>query len=408
MKGLIYFIISLHFSTAFSAETEDLYSADLTDSSPLINKMICERLELLENYYNAKIDNNEKLQREVIVMGQGLFLKDIKTEDQLKKDIIRKSRNGLKVGLPAHKFVNVDGEWKDEGRPNVSFIPDSLDESISGKSCYEYENSLTDNIYSDLGKIKQFLIEHKLPILDNWGANGIQNVFQVGNAYISTDKLTHFFNEGSTYLFDSEENDGTYNLKEGELKSINSELSYFGLKTSGVFSFADLEANRQGARFLYNLVYGDNPAFSVKKDNTGAYRVRLNYCPDVKNYFSLKMSEVFNPNFYSSSINEAMTKGIQNKINNRSKALKLDLNKQFPSCVDIKKVTDHEKKLIQKIKDSASQKEVNELAALWAVCPEKLSFSGLLDDSKKLDDSVNEEDVSKILNQRNKLVDKFI
>jgi hypothetical protein len=77
-------------------------------------------------------------------------------------------------------------------------------------------------------------------------------VIRVGEHEIGTDKLGHFFTEGSSYfeITDRLEDDIDAGLLFGDW----SESLYFGAQTTGVFSFADLVANYQGLRFWNRIL----------------------------------------------------------------------------------------------------------------------------------------------------------
>ncbi len=75
-------------------------------------------------------------------------------------------------------------------------------------------------------------------------------LLRVGDQYIGSDKLGHFFTEGYSY-FD-------LYLRSGEEAAIDygrlSEISFYGLLTTGIFSWADLAANLNGMRFWNELL----------------------------------------------------------------------------------------------------------------------------------------------------------
>ncbi len=87
---------------------------------------------------------------------------------------------------------------------------------------------------------------------------------KVNGIYTGVDKTDHVFRTGYGYF-------KTYlkQIKKGKTekqaliaaikKGIKQEKTYFGYWVSGVFSYADLEANYQGLRFHRNFCEGDNP-----------------------------------------------------------------------------------------------------------------------------------------------------
>ncbi|MES0491863.1 MAG: DUF4157 domain-containing protein, partial [Leptospirales bacterium] len=103
---------------------------------------------------------------------------------------------------------------------------------------------------------------------------------KVKGVCIGSDKLGHFFQQGASYF--------TKALKEGsnaaEESSERSEGGGFGLLTTGVFSNADLEANRQGGKFYKDLISNPAMTFSMAK------------------YISSQWNEESNPNFYEEGV----------------------------------------------------------------------------------------------------------
>ncbi len=75
-------------------------------------------------------------------------------------------------------------------------------------------------------------------------------LLRVGDTYIGSDKLGHFFTEGYSYY--------DLYLRSGEDAAIDygrlSEISFYGLLTTGIFSWADLTANLNGMRFWNALL----------------------------------------------------------------------------------------------------------------------------------------------------------
>jgi hypothetical protein len=103
---------------------------------------------------------------------------------------------------------------------------------------------------------------------------------KVNGICIGSDKLGHFFQQGATY-FNTEAASGRPAAEE---ESERSEGGGFGLATTGVFSNADQEANRQGGRFYRDLTATPTMAF------------------DLANYISARWNEESNPNFYEDSV----------------------------------------------------------------------------------------------------------
>lgn len=97
---------------------------------------------------------------------------------------------------------------------------------------------------------------------------------------IGSDKLGHFFQQGADYRR-TEAASGTAAAEE---ESERSEGGGFGLISTGVFSNADQEANRQGGRFYRDLIASPTMTFAIAR------------------YISSRWSEIDNPNFYEDSV----------------------------------------------------------------------------------------------------------
>ena len=84
----------------------------------------------------------------------------------------------------------------------------------------------------------------------------IGGVFKVDEYIIGTDKLGHFVSQGYTYFkICYLKGEG---IEEALLFGINSELTYFGFLTTGIYSYGDLVANFQGLRF-WNDILSEHP-----------------------------------------------------------------------------------------------------------------------------------------------------
>jgi hypothetical protein len=94
---------------------------------------------------------------------------------------------------------------------------------------------------------------------------------------IGTDKLDHMFFDGSRLLGKTEE--------AARAESARDEENLNGLKSSGVYSNADIEANLAGRQF-YTDVYS-------------AFKAKTDYSFDIRAFSLEKMDENKNPNRYS-------------------------------------------------------------------------------------------------------------
>lgn len=85
---------------------------------------------------------------------------------------------------------------------------------------------------------------------------GLAPNIQVRGFYFGTDKLSHFASTGKTY-YDIHRKSGS--LEKAIAWGIRDEKSVHGYWASGVFSYADLEANYQGYRFYRSFCHGPRP-----------------------------------------------------------------------------------------------------------------------------------------------------
>jgi hypothetical protein len=103
---------------------------------------------------------------------------------------------------------------------------------------------------------------------------------KINSICVGSDKLGHFFQQGATFR----RTEGLSGTAAAEEESERSEGGGFGLQSTGVFSNADREANRQGGKFYKDLIAAPTMAFGIAS------------------YISSAWSEVDHPNFYEDSV----------------------------------------------------------------------------------------------------------
>jgi hypothetical protein len=143
---------------------------------------------------------------------------------------------------------------------------------------------IKESIYRDVSifKLKVFGVNLKM--------NGV---------YFGVDKLGHFVTVGRDYYktFRKYRRRGK-SIEFSQIKAIKrglfSERTYYGYLVSGVFSFADLEANFQGLEFMRSMCEGDKPL--LKKDNEGNWSLSRKI--DITNYVTPKWDESFYTSTY--------------------------------------------------------------------------------------------------------------
>lgn len=109
-----------------------------------------------------------------------------------------------------------------------------------------------------------------------WGQTDhvIGGTLNIAGTFVGTDKLGHFFQQGYEYFCNS--SNATANERYGR----RTEIGKFGLLTTGVYSNADLEANRKGCEFYKAL--SATPALNFR----------------ITDYVTSKWNEETNPSFY--------------------------------------------------------------------------------------------------------------
>jgi hypothetical protein len=105
---------------------------------------------------------------------------------------------------------------------------------------------------------------------------------RVNGVCIGSDKLGHFIQQGFQYFQAVHAPGGS--VADAETFGRGTEAGGFGLETTGVFSNADLEANRRGLRFYEDL--RASPAMSF----------------DIATYISNNWNEEHNPSFYHADV----------------------------------------------------------------------------------------------------------
>lgn len=166
---------------------------------------------------------------------------------------------------------------------------------------------IRDSIYSDLGLLRapSLILSRKMG-----------GVFKADNYIIGTDKLGHFIAQGYQYFKKCYlQGNG---IEDALLYGINSELTYYGLVTTGVYSYGDLVANFQGMRF-WNDILGMYP--DILKEDIRPYVQQENgrwvviSQVDMRRYFDAGWDERINQNLFSDT-------EVNNTVNNRIQSLK--------------------------------------------------------------------------------------
>jgi len=129
-------------------------------------------------------------------------------------------------------------------------------------------------------------------VLLTWA--GVCSTVRVNGVLIGTDKLDHFFEEGYHQWRRGEQ---------GVDWATSTENGWFGLKSSGTFSFADLRANADGARFFGDLLSKGGVA---TLDAAGCLAPATPFT--WRDYVTNEYDEVHNPPVYLPLVGEAVSR----------------------------------------------------------------------------------------------------
>lgn len=261
-KIVLLFLIFIFSTLAFSAELDQFsfrekYEKQLTDSTELLNKVTNEFIQTAINSYNKKYK------------GKNLSVKEIH------KKIAFEIYNTIAAELP---------------QENEVLIPErvTLSYAFSKKTTGPLQQWLNDNIKKiEFSEWEKDIIYYLYPYPYNKS-----NFVKINNYLVGTDKIDHFFDQGFSYWQISK-----YGMDDQKAidYGISSEYDFFGLKISGVFSFADLRANWKGYQFYKSLLTGRNALIMIKKDGSLMQRRAFNW----KDWVDWQFDELLNPCYYT-------------------------------------------------------------------------------------------------------------
>lgn len=242
MKSLI--LIMFLTGKAFALETDNYitWDRDLRDSRQDVN-----------HYFSAEIEK---------------VLKKNAGKDKSCKEITAAiARNFKSIGV--------------KNNPVENYIVAHLEKDQFYPHTFQY---IDDSIYRD-------------PFLPHLRSFGLSPNIQVNGYYIGTDKLSHFASTGYIYYLIwsvSQKNGEQEALKNAITYGVRDEQSLHGYWASGVFSFADLEANFQGLHF-YRKMCGEKNSY-LAKDESGDWK--LIQKPDFADYVSGDWDESYRTSYF--------------------------------------------------------------------------------------------------------------
>ena len=222
-------------------------------------------------------------------MTWGIELKD--SGDYINKYLNEKIGGALKEldsDLSCEKAAIESMDWNGRTTDMLSMIESDMYHSENVDRYPPLKKSakgvIKESIYRDVGIFK----------LKVFGVNLMMN-----DVYFGVDKLGHFITVGRDYY-------KTYrkyrrrgkSIKYSQIKAIKrgifSERTYYGYLVSGVFSYADLEANFQGLEFMRTMCEGKKPLL-VKNDKE---EWSLSRKIDITKYVNPKWDESFYTSTY--------------------------------------------------------------------------------------------------------------
>lgn len=136
-----------------------------------------------------------------------------------------------------------------------------------------------------------------------YGLMPLDPAMRSGDVLFGTDKLGHFFTNGLRQ-YDTFEKARADGLDEHEAMrraiedGVREEQTWLGLYPSGIFSYADLEANHQGVVFFRSLCEG---GALVRSDDTWTLREPF----DIARYVSPCWDEAYRPSYFSRAADAA-------------------------------------------------------------------------------------------------------
>lgn len=184
-------------------------------------------------------------------------------------------------------------EYKKKGKTKVPKVIDlsyalnkkglgPLQRWIREQADRKYIVNVTNNIYSN----RQHMLKDRYFITFS---------VLIDDIVVGPDKVDHFFDQGFAYWQVSRYGK---NLKRALDHGVSGEYSYFGLKASGVFSFADLRANYVGYLFYKDMFDLEIPLFRITEK--GCLTKERPF--DWKNWIDWQWDELLNPSYYKPAL----------------------------------------------------------------------------------------------------------
>ena len=249
-RALFVYFISIFFLNAGEVDPYLAWKISLKDASTIINqyfnRKIAKTLNQLPNNCSCETASAEILKNFGVVLNSPLE-KWIKSNNQIEK------------------FPNKNSE-------NDKLLKESI----------YWKNSNSSVEKSQMISLKMMLDE----------------IININGVYIGVDKITHFTGSGFIYYkrYLSALKKGSPHkiaMEKAIDIGVMGEKNILGRYASGVFSFADLEANFQGLLFGIDLCNSAQPLIIIKNQ-----RWVLSKSFNIKNYVNPYWNESYNPSYY--------------------------------------------------------------------------------------------------------------
>ncbi|MBC7741722.1 MAG: hypothetical protein H7061_05980 [Bdellovibrionaceae bacterium] len=152
---------------------------------------------------------------------------------------------------------------------------------------------------------------------------GLGSVINVNGHQVGTDKLGHFFNEG-LYIYKNNQirEDETDRKKVGTIDSAYFERNYYGLRSTGVKSYADMVANFDGQSFWEKICVRTakeaktlcEPNSYLQCNDKGKWELNPKQNFSLKNYVTSGWDESINCNSFNPDFNEGITQKMAARV----------------------------------------------------------------------------------------------
>ncbi|MFL5786359.1 MAG: hypothetical protein ACJ76H_17200 [Bacteriovoracaceae bacterium] len=188
----------------------------------------------------------------------------------------------------------------------------------AGKTRKLYENWSVNSLHGKIFPETSFYLAESI-YRNTWRAfylnkSGLSPNVQVNDIYFGVDKISHFASTGRRYLetYLGKIKKG-YSPAEAEKATIRfglrNEYTILGLWPTGVFSYADMEANYQGFRFYKKLCLDGEHTYLKKVDRSW----KLVKSPDIREFATPYWDESFNISYRLKGMWAIASEVIQNK-----------------------------------------------------------------------------------------------